>query len=493
MKYWLYEKRRITGPLDAQILARRPGFGPGSLVCPAELSGQEPTDWIPAKSIPELVGAPGGPPAPPAAPRLDSELVGYELEGVRRAIAALEMRLRAVEDSSAKQDARASADAGALNTRLTQLSDAIAAQDVRGEAEDAALAACRGSIDQLSESLAKAEERIREISRESAAQLEGVNQARETSEQFNAALRDGLAGLHRLLRAAETRLETLDGRTQTIAAAQSAQKAHLEEAVRAVLTESAPSKELTELDSKVTAAERTLSDLAVKLSESRLSEDSLQNRVRAIEQRPDSPLALGRKVDELATALARLPAEPASAEHLRPLADRLESLAHELAAVQAKKPDIGPEVVAAAKRAEEAVSALLALQGRLLELERRAASADKLAVRVSELEAAVRDSKTSEPDPFAKPDPSAERLAAIERNLAALTERLAQAELNPAARAELSPLPGSTRVNSALRWLPWGVGAAGALAGATGVGMWLGLASVPPPTPNPAPQAPVVA
>ena len=485
MKYWLYEKRRITGPLEAQLLARRPGFGPGSLVCPAELSGQEPTDWIPAKGIPELALGPSGPPAAPQAPRLDTEMVGFELEGVRRAVAALEMRLRAVEDVSTKHDARSSADSGALQQRLTQLSDAIASQDVRTEATDAALAACRASIDELHGALGKAEERIREVSRESSAQLEGVSSAREAGEQLSAALRDGLAGLHRLLRAAETRLETLDGRAQALGAAQAAQKAHLEEAVREVLTETAPNKEIAALESKVQSAEVSLSELATKLSETRTNEDALQSRVRAIERRPDTPLDHGRRVDELATALARLPAEPASAEQLKPLTDRLESLAVELAAAQARKPEAGPEVLAAAKRAEEAVSALLALQGRLLELERRAAAADKLSVRVEELSAELRDAKAAkpagsaapEPDPFALPSDADARVSAIERSVSSLTDRLAQAEARPSSPDGAGPLK---------RWLPYGVGAGGALAGALGVSLWAGRASAPPP---PAPVA----
>ncbi|MBI4425741.1 MAG: hypothetical protein HY554_18570, partial [Elusimicrobia bacterium] len=65
MKYWLYENRRISGPVEAEALARKPGFSARALVCPVDRSGQAPADWLPAKLVPELIAGPSAPPAPP--------------------------------------------------------------------------------------------------------------------------------------------------------------------------------------------------------------------------------------------------------------------------------------------------------------------------------------------------------------------------------------------------------------------------------------------
>jgi hypothetical protein len=54
MRYWIYSAGEIEGPAELEKLGEQPGFGPASLVCPENSSGEAGGDWKLAASIPEL-------------------------------------------------------------------------------------------------------------------------------------------------------------------------------------------------------------------------------------------------------------------------------------------------------------------------------------------------------------------------------------------------------------------------------------------------------
>ena len=54
MRYWIYSAGEIDGPVELEKLGGRPGFGPASLVCPENSSGEADGDWKLASSVAEI-------------------------------------------------------------------------------------------------------------------------------------------------------------------------------------------------------------------------------------------------------------------------------------------------------------------------------------------------------------------------------------------------------------------------------------------------------
>lgn len=66
MPYYLYDGKAAIGPFEPADLAKRPGFGAATMVCPVGATTSDA--WKPASSFPELAAALKPPPAPPPAP-----------------------------------------------------------------------------------------------------------------------------------------------------------------------------------------------------------------------------------------------------------------------------------------------------------------------------------------------------------------------------------------------------------------------------------------
>lgn len=528
MKYWLYENKRISGPLDAEALMRRPGFSPRSLVCPADRNGQTPGDWTSAAVVPDLIGGPSRPPAPPPTlvphpPGFDSERVASELDGVRRALAALEMRLLRLDEVETRSSAKSASQQAAVQERLERLSDAIAAQDVKGEATDAALASCRATMDELRDAIDEANTHIENAVRNAIEQAGAAREVEAVRAHMEGALRDGLAGLHRLVRAAEVKLDSVAGKAGGLEAAHAAQKAELEAAARRIVAENDPTPTLKTLHERIERLSHSLSDAQSRVGDieerRRLdamalpklealcrSAETIEGRLLEVEGRPGSTGPLGERVgalsasleafssslDELKAGLARLEARaaepqgpaPAALPDARALLDAFEARLRELesrpaapaAAPAVSSPEPSPALVA---KVDGLATGLVAVQKRFVDLESREARLNSLGATLEAIAAAQRDLKAGLERLEARQSQAAPpavdpRLEGMAETLGTLRERLHKLETG----ARTSPAgEGSTPRRA---WTAWAAGSAAAAALAGGFLMLRGPSPSPP-------------
>jgi hypothetical protein len=57
MKYWFYSEGNILGPYEPAEMLALPAFAEESLVCPETATGDNPGDWRPASTVPEIASA----------------------------------------------------------------------------------------------------------------------------------------------------------------------------------------------------------------------------------------------------------------------------------------------------------------------------------------------------------------------------------------------------------------------------------------------------
>lgn len=442
MKYWLYENKRITGPLDAEALMRRPGFGGRSLVCPADRTGQAPGDWAAASTVPELIGGPSRPPAPPVAlapdpPGFDSERVASEFEGLRRTVAALEMRLKQMEEAETRVLAKADSRQAGVDDRLEKLSDAIAAQDVRAEATDAALVACRASLNDLGDAVDEANTHIENAVRKVLEQAGASKEIEAVRTHIEGAVRDGLAGLHRLIRAAELKVDTVLARADGLEAAHAAQKSELEASLRNIIAESDPTKTMVALHERLDRLARALSETQTRIADAeerrRLGGPAFANADeldRSFEALGGSLHGLEGSLKDLEGRVAELAARPDPAS---PLAAKVAELSSSLEELDSRLGEVkeGLSKLEARPAAGDAKPSTVPVPpGDPGAVEATARDLDALAVRVSELE---RRPPPPPPAPApapppADPGPLAAKVEGLATGLVAVQKRFVELE-----------------------------------------------------------------
>ncbi|MBI4423013.1 MAG: AMIN domain-containing protein, partial [Elusimicrobia bacterium] len=373
----------------------------------------------------------------------DEERAQADVEGLKRTLASLEMRLKMVEERDSGSDERASVELSAVKERLGALSEAVEAQDVQSEAIHAALAASRVSLDELREGLGQAEEKVLLLARELAAQVGESKALRETSRDAGAALRDNVAGLKRLLRAAEARLDALELRAGRTEAALQAQQAKPSDPAGLATLAERLEQGLAELAARLGELERRPGPPELFPPRQEPPAPAAQAPGRELEGRAAlerSLAVLAERLDNAEAALER--GASAAAESERRQADRLEALTSELRSQRAPSERAADSSPAPAARPRYALAAaalgVLAGAGLLL---RPAAPPPEPAKPSAELSAAL---EPAGPQAEAPP-PGAPSGAALPEAGAPLPPPGSEAAIEPAPEPARAPKPPARR------------------------------------------------